>query len=156
MLSLTSEPAPVDGMSLFTAAFDRHNTALHAYVNNHLLSADWHLGEDLTQQTWLEALESADLSDDRVDSPSGLPAWLGRAARAALRRHHSPAPANRVDWNVLVQILGHTADWPDAWHDVLAIHGQAELLRVAADDMADAAPELTAVPEPAPALAAAA
>ncbi len=44
--------------------------------------------------------------------------------------------ASDVDWSVLVQMLGHTATWPDRWHQVLATGGQAELLKAAAADWA--------------------
>jgi DNA-directed RNA polymerase specialized sigma24 family protein len=136
-------------MSLLVKAFDRYQDPLLRYVNDRLNPCDWHLGDDIAQNVWVRALESADLNDDRVDSPSGLPAWLGRAARAELREHHSPEPtADFTNWDGITQLLGHTEAWPEEWHDTLAIDGQAALLQVAVDDMAQELPVSASAAEP--------
>lgn len=42
--------------------------------------------------------------------------------------------ASDVDWSALVQVLGHTATWPDHWREALTTGGQAALLKIAAAD----------------------
>ncbi|GAA0454417.1 hypothetical protein [Streptomyces olivaceiscleroticus] len=106
---------------------------------------DPHTTEDLAQETWL-ALLNTDQIADLAENDTALPLVLRRAARGVIFRHltgselwpEAPtAPvAIEADWERLTQVLGHTATWPAHWHQALAEHGQAALLRRAAADMA--------------------
>ncbi|CAM5678146.1 hypothetical protein GCM10017744_102790 [Streptomyces antimycoticus] len=44
--------------------------------------------------------------------------------------------ATTADWYSLTQILGHSSNWPEHWHTILAQHGQAALLQQASRDLA--------------------
>ncbi|OEV10219.1 sigma factor [Streptomyces nanshensis] len=78
----------LDQMSLLVEAYDRYQPRLHRLVNNHLPPDQWHRGEDITQNVWMRALESADLDNTCVDSRSELPIWLVETAREEIAEHH--------------------------------------------------------------------
>ncbi|WP_031511044.1 hypothetical protein [Streptomyces megasporus] len=122
-------------VALLAALREQYEDALLSYITDRIPPADWHRAEDLADQTWAYALDHADLSSTTVDEEAGLPEWLAATARIVIRRHLTPATTCDPHWAALTQTLGHAASWPEHWHEVLAAHGQAALLRRAADDL---------------------
>ncbi|MFP8886809.1 hypothetical protein [Streptomyces mangrovi] len=133
-----SVPTPRTQMELLADAYERYNSRLLGYISDRVPAYDWHCTEDLAQDTWLYVLSRADLTVDGVEPDSGLPVWLAATARTMIRSHLAPAvPDTGTNWAALTQTLGHAADWPAHWHEVLADEGQAALLRIAAEELAE-------------------
>jgi hypothetical protein len=120
---------------VLAALRQQHQDALLTYLTERVPPADWCRVETLADQAWAYALEHADLATPGSEPGTDLPVWLAATARIAIRRHLTPASAFDPHWAALAQMLGHLASWPEHWHQVLAAHGQAALLRQMADEL---------------------
>jgi hypothetical protein len=127
-------------MEVLASAYEQYGNRLLAYVADRLPTYHWYLAEDLAQDVWEYALVHANLATDMAETEmeSGLPVWLAATARTVIRRHLTPALIDYgTDWAALAQTLGPAHTWPARWHQVLAGHGQAALLCLAAVELAD-------------------
>jgi len=71
------QPFPLDVGALFA----EHRESIFGYLRRHVPSHDWHLAEDLTEETFIRALERGETFRDR-----GAPvrAWLFKIAHNLL------------------------------------------------------------------------
>jgi hypothetical protein len=108
--------------------------ALLGYITSRIPRPDWNRAEDLIQETWTRALSQPRRS--HAHDTEDVPGWIAYQARIVLRRYLSPVPVGDASWWCLTQILGHSSEWPEHWHNVLVDEGQAALLRLAVREIA--------------------
>lgn len=81
-------------------AYSLYQERLLTYVNNLLPARDWDMAEDLAQDVWLTVWETAVFTDVQMDSHAGLPGFLARTARTAVRHRY------RAEDEILVGFRG--------------------------------------------------